>query len=709
MTGMTRTALLLAVLGLFTVGCDPAEPQTNSVSFNTTVEYQDIFVPDRLVEIEVLPEGTEVVNEVYVHNAGDRDLHIDEVALDYQSDSNWLLDESTVPAVILPHDYAVIEVLYTADSAVDTFAALDIYSDDPDEAEKTVAFIGYQATAGPEARVSSNILDWGFQFRYVEERKILEVRNEGDEDLWITSVDLIQSEAQQAFSIACPGQPLDECDWETQVQGFVLSEPIVPGSAALFELAFVPLNLQSVSAQLKIQTSDPLRPEFTVFLLGNGDSALNCTPPSITVTSPAEATFYHDWQNVVVTARVVDAEQPSNSLYVEMFLGDLLIENEFPDENGFVTFDIDIDEHTPLLPSGLQPFTIKVSDGCPLYGYDTFVAAIDFPLSSADIDGDGFDTNQGDCNDNNADIFPQSFERLDGLDNDCDGWIDEGTAVWDDDCDGYCESPPCLGQGPAPGENTVCSGLAADSAELADCNDSTADLDGDDVVDGLGINPAAEESLNFIDDNCNGSTDEGTSFYDDDGDGQTEAVGDCDDDNAEVFVGATEWCDDVDNDCDGSIDNDCIDQTAPPRVIGGVITSRFQVELGERVEADVLVISNDNDLTYEWFTDIGSFDEPADGATVFWTAPEMSDENMAWVGQFPTLMVTVTDSLGQETRGFGNVLITSEVTTAYSPVVATNRNNSNCSQANGGPVVPTLALLFGLLSLLGFRRRQSLP
>jgi hypothetical protein len=427
------------------------------------------------------------------------------------------------------------------------------------------------------------------------------------------------------------------------------------------------------------------------------------------VTSPAEATFYHDWQDLVVTARVFDQDQPPGSLYVEMFLGDLLIEDEFPDENGFVTFTIDIDEHNPELPSGLQPFTMRVTDGCPLYGYDVVVAAIDFPLSSSDIDGDGFDSNQGDCNDNNSEIFPQAIETLDGFDNDCDGDVDEGTAVWDDDCDGYCEMPPCQGQGPAIDEATVCDGLAADADQQADCNDSISDLDDDGVADGFGIHPAATESLNFVDDNCNGSTDEGTSFFDDDFDGQTEAVGDCDDADDTVFVGATEWCDEVDNDCDGSIDNDCIDQTAPPRVIGGVITSRFQVELGQRVEAQVLVVSNDEDLTYEWYTDIGTFDDPSTTDRVFWNAPEMSSENQAYVGQFPTLMVTVTDSLGQSTTGFGNVLLTSEVTTAYSPVVQnTNNGGGGCSQLNQATGMGSLMLsvLFSGLALVGIRRRS---
>ena len=67
-------------------------------------------------------------------------------------------------------------------------------------------------------------------------------------------------------------------------------------------------------------------------------------------------------------------------------------------------------------------------------------------------------------------------------------------------------------------------------------------------------NPDAPEIYNEIDDNCDGVIDEGTDAHDDDGDGYTEIQGDCDDADSEVSPDAEEIQDEIDNDCDGFID-----------------------------------------------------------------------------------------------------------------------------------------------------------
>lgn len=56
-----------------------------------------------------------------------------------------------------------------------------------------------------------------------------------------------------------------------------------------------------------------------------------------------------------------------------------------------------------------------------------------------DLDGDGHTTCGGDCRDNDPTSFPGAREQLDGFDNDCDRLVDNHLPSYDDDGDGYSE------------------------------------------------------------------------------------------------------------------------------------------------------------------------------------------------------------------------------------------------------------------------------
>jgi len=175
-----------------------------------------------------------------------------------------------------------------------------------------------------------------------------------------------------------------------------------------------------------------------------------------------------------------------------------------------------------------------------------------------DSDNDGF-TEDIDCNDNIAYVYPGAPELCDGLDGDCDGVVDNG---FDNDQDGHTScSGDCDDQDPDthPEAPEDCDGIDQDCDGLID-EDFDLDLDGVTTCEGdcddgdAMVFPGAEEVCNGqIDDDCDPTTDE---LLDADGDGFSICDDDCDDAEPDAYPGALEACDGFDNDCDGVVDQD---------------------------------------------------------------------------------------------------------------------------------------------------------
>jgi hypothetical protein len=72
-----------------------------------------------------------------------------------------------------------------------------------------------------------------------------------------------------------------------------------------------------------------------------------------------------------------------------------------------------------------------------------------------DLDGDGFTTCMGDCDDNDAAVYPGAKEVLDGKDNDCDGKIDNKIPGLDYDQDGTPYPEDCNDDEPLVGPHAV--------------------------------------------------------------------------------------------------------------------------------------------------------------------------------------------------------------------------------------------------------------
>ena len=151
--------------------------------------------------------------------------------------------------------------------------------------------------------------------------------------------------------------------------------------------------------------------------------------------------------------------------------------------------------------------------GGPPYMYDAWVVKLSLNCTPvqyyADTDFDGYgnpdvyvysctDTlgyvlDNTDCIDTSALIHPELPEQCNGIDDNCDGVVDEGFVYVlqyaDADGDSY---------GNQEADSLGCPGLAGYVSDSLDCNDNNPD-----------IYPEAIELLNGIDDDCDGLNDEG--------------------------------------------------------------------------------------------------------------------------------------------------------------------------------------------------------
>ncbi len=210
------------------------------------------------------------------------------------------------------------------------------------------------------------------------------------------------------------------------------------------------------------------------FPSAKNDSFAACIPPAKIVGDVYSPTSIQDAYDYASTTLALTA-------FTLQLSGEIFTEDLFLD-GGSVVFDGGYDcsfTTKTATPTGIFG-TITISTGAADFAGDVGILSTD--RCDFDTDLDGFTRigscagSADDCNDKNTDVYPGAVETCDGLDNDCNGQVDDGFTPTDTDGDGYY-------------------GLTSCGAVADDCNDNDATIHPD----------ALDIPYDGIDQDCNGA------------------------------------------------------------------------------------------------------------------------------------------------------------------------------------------------------------
>jgi hypothetical protein len=341
--------------------------------------------------------------------------------------------------------------------------------------------------------------------------------------------------------------------WSSEIAGVLTStDPADSTGLALYSTASLTDGNHAITLSATDEAGE--RAEYTISL------TVTDVPdaPSINIVHPASGEAGQEGESFNFVVQVTDQQDEPSAITLG-FESDVdgVFCTPTPDSIGVAECD-------QALSAGDHRLTFVATDTDGLVAREEYYFTV-VSARAVDDDDDGWNEDQGDCDDGDGSVNPGADEYYNDRDDDCDGVIDDGTVGADDDGDGQSElGGDCDDESPETyeGAEESCDGQDNDCDSIVDETTNCYDDDGDgfaetggDCDDASAVTyTGAPELEDTRDNDCDGTVDEGTRSYDDDLDGYTESGGDCDDTSAAISPLATEACNGVDDDCDGSAD-----------------------------------------------------------------------------------------------------------------------------------------------------------
>jgi len=349
--------------------------------------------------------------------------------------------------------------------------------------------------------------------------------------------------------VADPESPLDLLDvsWQSDRDGALADS--IPGSDG--EISFTTRELSLGTHAVTLQVFDEAKAtcsDTITYTVGGG--------PGIAITSPVEGDIYGVAESILFSADLSDVE---DSDCADLYTTWTFADTEDVLWEGYAG-DCDTRFDRDDLPEGAYTLTLTVVDSDDNFNTERVSFSVEDCLTDWYYDGDGdgygdsgdavedctepaggYVSRDGDCDDSNGDVNPGASEACNGADDNCNGDIDEGlsaTSFYEDaDGDGYGNPDIYV---------TACAAPPLHVTDYQDCDDTDANINPDTVwyqdFDGDGYGDPDISVTACVQPA-----------------GYTDNALDCNDGDDDIHPDADETCDDVDEDCDGTADNDPID------------------------------------------------------------------------------------------------------------------------------------------------------